>query len=1058
MADGAHIDELLDNAAWVRRLARRMLADQGLAEDVAQETWIAGLRAGPRGAELRPWLARVVRNFALQARRSERARSSREQAVARREPSPSSSETLERAELHARLVQAVLGLEEPFRTTILWRYFEELADDEIARRAGIDVATVRSRVARARAKLRDDLTRRGGPPERWLAALLPLDATRLAPIAAGTVIGGTGAIVMSIKLVGATAAAVALAAALWWAWPAERGSLSEPAAPLAETGRPALDVADPSRSGGTAGESARSAADVAPAPADAAIAAPPASLRGVVLDEDGRVPLAGARVVHRKGSELARSGVAAVSTDVATESDADGRFEIEAPRDADVGLWFERDGYFPLKISPSDLPRDPKAAVEAVLAPLGRIELALVDENGAPVAGAPITYSIDLGRGSQDQRWAHRGNVRAGTTGSDGRLTIAGLPCGMPIALRGARTSDDDWLGVATIGLRERVLAYEARLPSKPKVRGRLVRGATPVARANVTWEPFPLGYRDAVRASADDDGRFELAGLRPGKAEVQFGPPGTTPRVVTLAAGETLELGDLELPEFVAIGGRLVSRVDPLDGEYVVNAFRGGRLLASLPVREGSFQGALTSGALELLVTRGGSWSQELGRDDVAARVTLAEPRTGLEIDVEAGRGAIGLVLDGVPPGTELGVQWRIYAADSPWPVASGSAARDDDGRVRIGPLVPGRVRARVWIQGVGAAITPELAVVASQVTDAGRLTLGRTTLAVRVVDGAGRPVSRASVRARRPLGEVEAATGDDGRARLEGLEPGHNQLRVEHGDLGRVARDVVVESDDAREHVVELRGFVVIEGTLTSGGLPVPSTSVNLQPHGSNDAYNASTDALGRFRLEGLPAGRLRLWVHEALMTSVDVEAGETRRLDLEIGERREVRFVRDGAALDGLFSVAAIGADPDALAARRWTMGQEQDTTAILAVPAGRVLYCVSCAATGSQQSFVAVGDGADATVTMPRGAVTIATNGAWNGPLPRARLVELDGQPVIGMWGRPIELALDVDGEGRARVPCLPPNARVEVRGIDSRGAPFTADATTDRDGRAEVRWP
>jgi RNA polymerase sigma factor (sigma-70 family) len=137
MAEGAHVDELLGNAAWVRRLALRMLADRDLAEDVAQETWIAGLRAGPSGSELRPWLARVVKNFALQKLRSERARGSRERAVARPEPSPSSSETVERAELHALLVQAVLALDEPYRTTILWRYFTSRSS-----------ATTRSRGAR----------------------------------------------------------------------------------------------------------------------------------------------------------------------------------------------------------------------------------------------------------------------------------------------------------------------------------------------------------------------------------------------------------------------------------------------------------------------------------------------------------------------------------------------------------------------------------------------------------------------------------------------------------------------------------------------------------------------------------------------------------------------------------------------------------------------------------------------------------------------------------------------------------------------------------------------
>ena len=75
------LDELLDNAAWVHGLARQLLADSGAADDVAQETWIAALHAREREGGLRPWLARVARNFALQ-RRSDASRAVRVRATA----------------------------------------------------------------------------------------------------------------------------------------------------------------------------------------------------------------------------------------------------------------------------------------------------------------------------------------------------------------------------------------------------------------------------------------------------------------------------------------------------------------------------------------------------------------------------------------------------------------------------------------------------------------------------------------------------------------------------------------------------------------------------------------------------------------------------------------------------------------------------------------------------------------------------------------------------------------------------------------------------------------
>lgn len=41
------IDELLAHADWVNALARRLAADAGRADDLAQDTWVAALRKRP---------------------------------------------------------------------------------------------------------------------------------------------------------------------------------------------------------------------------------------------------------------------------------------------------------------------------------------------------------------------------------------------------------------------------------------------------------------------------------------------------------------------------------------------------------------------------------------------------------------------------------------------------------------------------------------------------------------------------------------------------------------------------------------------------------------------------------------------------------------------------------------------------------------------------------------------------------------------------------------------------------------------------------------------------
>jgi DNA-directed RNA polymerase specialized sigma24 family protein len=58
-------EALLAHSAWMRALARSLLADASAADDVVQQAWIACVRRGPRDeVPLEPWLARVVRNFA----------------------------------------------------------------------------------------------------------------------------------------------------------------------------------------------------------------------------------------------------------------------------------------------------------------------------------------------------------------------------------------------------------------------------------------------------------------------------------------------------------------------------------------------------------------------------------------------------------------------------------------------------------------------------------------------------------------------------------------------------------------------------------------------------------------------------------------------------------------------------------------------------------------------------------------------------------------------------------------------------------------------------------
>jgi len=157
------------------RVARSILKDDSDAEDAVQDGYLDAYRhiSSFRGdAQLGTWLVRIVANQALMRLRKQRrdrvvvpfdrqdgeATEARPREVADPSAESPSAATL-RAEIRRILEHRIDGLPVAFRTVFVLREVEEMTVEETARALGIPSATVRTRLFRARALLREALAR-----------------------------------------------------------------------------------------------------------------------------------------------------------------------------------------------------------------------------------------------------------------------------------------------------------------------------------------------------------------------------------------------------------------------------------------------------------------------------------------------------------------------------------------------------------------------------------------------------------------------------------------------------------------------------------------------------------------------------------------------------------------------------------------------------------------------------------------------------------------------------------------------------------------------------------
>jgi len=593
------LESLLEQVEWARALAGRLVADAARADDVVQSALASAAKSLPRDAtNLRGWVGEVVRNAARGIGREELRRSQRERTAAKPEAVEGADELVARAEMSRDLAQHVLALEPIYRDVVLLRWYEGLAPRDIAKKLGIPVATVNTRLARAHGELRTRLDRAYGDRANWCTAFAPFAVMPKATAPIGAI-----AAAMSVLLL---AGAVSVLA-----W---RASMDESRVVMLSDGTfIAVDadgvslplptpVDDPStRSNRVDTASSSSRASVAPAKADSQSTStlPSIHVEGRAIGLDGRA-IAGlslrardpslpriadgwlrvgnhSRSVDARALEEWRSVPPALEHTLAEYGGPIGLREVLLGADLSVTTTTSAEGRFVFDVLGSEASIDVSDEHHVVLAsgrvagedgptllvsPTVHISGSVVDAQGLPVEGARIeARGVEAAIGTlpfefEVDTWAFREDVKSDAAGRFDLGRTASFPGARLVAIVNTQFAAD--VELPTSDTRHVVLVSRTRMePPKPRVRG-VVLDARGVGIADAS---IRLG---GAGAQTDQAGQFEFeAGYFAPESELVVLKRGLSPAWI-LDFGRTLrERGSVEdveirlASEALAITGR---------------------------------------------------------------------------------------------------------------------------------------------------------------------------------------------------------------------------------------------------------------------------------------------------------------------------------------------------------------------------------------------------------------------------------------------------------------------------------------------------------------------
>ena len=924
------------HGAMVLGVCRRTLRDPSDAEDAFQATFLVLARkAGSIRVDdsIGRWLYGVSRRVAAKAR----YQSSRRRAVERpiaglAEPSGRSSPVLDadRADLRAVIAEELARLPGPFREAVALCDLEGCTHDEAARRLGWPVGSVRSRLSRGRARLRDQLSRRGVAPSAL--TLAPLTPPSLPPA----------------LLRATTTAAVSFASA------GRSASLASPAAALADSVLRGAAVGSIAL-GSTAVVSCivLALAALAATPPQSPPPPPSPALVPVASQEDPGplavlVPVADNELPESRPIPLAVKVIdaetetpipgALVSAQVwqpvehldlgRSEVDEEGRAVVEWPSDLVSTLVVRAiaDGYVPMRAwwQREELLEDPPDSLTFELVRGEQIGGIVRDERGDPIADASVHLWVRADA-PRDGRIHWETNDFPVRTDSQGRWRASYLPPGLPgDAMILLRLEHPDFVSEPR-GYSRRHTADECRalevaeaMQDGVPASGRVVDAeGRPVAGARVT---LALSGSDGqwLRTETDAEGRFRFGHLpgppspEPGRPilwrnalPVTVEHPGFASSVGMVQFGEDAPSAEIRLsgphpiglrvvePEGRPIAGAIatVDEIGPGDrgntkASWIGRTDPDGRVAYPSGPAEGEVRFRIDRkpylSALGVTVPAGAEDAEVVLRYPPRVSGTVIDAATGAPIDdFTVTYGVVGSVASG-------DYRWRTPEAKL------GSGGRFDE-VFDIFFDTDSLLALKVEAEGYAPAVTEPFRVADAVVERDVRLSPSDPVTGT-ILGPDGEPVAGAEVFQLTGSGDVnlgnypdnprligedrQVVTGPDGRYSFEpDVQPFRITVIAEQG-MARVGPARLSESADVRlVPWARLSGRYLVEDEPQAG--QTITLSVDSTAPGATrlvqDGYEVTTDADGRFEIDRVVPGFAMAFSPTVGPFSFEIEPGE-------------------------------------------------------------------------------------------------------------------------------------------------------------------------------------